>query len=80
LTQLEALTKGVGGERRPHELGQAQDEELEVAEVLDPLQAGDLLAHEPAPVLARPSPGLDLGATEKRLRERMVKITHGDFG
>ena len=43
---------------------------------------GDLLAHEPLPVLARPAPRLDLGAAEEGLREpaerQQVRSSPGD--
>src|SRR5512139_704373 len=63
----EVLAQRVEGEGCADELGKAQGQELEIPEILDSLETGDVLADEAAPVLAGPSARLHLGSAEKRL-------------
>src|SRR4029077_17431830 len=44
-----------------------EHQQLHAAEILDPLQAHQLLAHQQVPVLPRPAARLHLRAAEKRL-------------
>jgi hypothetical protein len=52
VADLEILAQGVDRELRPHQVRQAQDEQLEVAQILDPLEAHHLLADQQVAVLA----------------------------
>jgi len=61
---LQILPEGVDGERGPDELGEAEGEELQAAEVGNPFEPRYLLAHEEVPVLPRPAAGGDLGTGE----------------
>jgi hypothetical protein len=47
----EVLAKSVDRERRAHKIGQSEHQQLEVAEVLHPLEAGELFSNEEIPVL-----------------------------
>jgi len=48
----EVFAQVVDRERRPDQLRQAEHHQLQPAEILHALEAGDLLAHEEVPVLA----------------------------
>src|SRR5437867_1325824 len=69
VADLEVLPDAVDGERRAHEIRESEHQQLQVPEVLDPLQARQLLTNQEVAMLAGPAPGLDLRAAEERLRE-----------
>src|SRR5215510_8478380 len=60
------FAKSVNRQRRAHKLGQTKDQKFKITEVLDTLQSGHLLPHEPVSVLSRPPSRLDLRAAKER--------------
>ena len=77
---LQIFPQGVYGQRRSDEIGQAQHQFFEAAEILDPLQCGDFLLHETRPVLPGPAPRLGLAGAEERFRETAKPQEFGETG
>ena len=64
---LQILAQGVDRKRRAHQIGKSQHEQFESAEILDALEAGDVVVDQAIPVVARPPLRLDLGSFEEGL-------------